>query len=118
MQEQIVAKKLKLYVIDAYEVANKANMGVRINTVMQTCFFAIAGMLPKDEAIKKIETRDDLDDRAKAIRIEFGLVQIATLDEVAQQELHAAEMVAQVGDGVLDARCVVIHGVLSRAAVR
>ena len=47
VQEQIIAKHLKLYVIDAYEVAKATGMGVRINTIMQTCFFAISGILPK-----------------------------------------------------------------------
>jgi len=55
VQESLVAKKLKFYVIDAYEVARKTGMGVRINTIMQTCFFAISGVLPKDEAIAKIK---------------------------------------------------------------
>ncbi len=55
MQQQIVDKNLKLYVIDAYDVAKKTGMGVRINTIMQTCFFAISGILPKDEAIAKIK---------------------------------------------------------------
>jgi len=55
IQEEIINKKLKFYVIDAYEVAKKTGMGVRINTIMQTCFFAISGVLPKDEAIAKIK---------------------------------------------------------------
>ncbi|MHB1481365.1 MAG: pyruvate:ferredoxin (flavodoxin) oxidoreductase, partial [Bellilinea sp.] len=55
VQEVIIAKKLRFYVIDAYEVAAKAGMGGRINTVMQTCFFAISGVLPRDEAIKEIK---------------------------------------------------------------
>ncbi|MCS6772852.1 MAG: pyruvate:ferredoxin (flavodoxin) oxidoreductase [Thermoflexales bacterium] len=54
-QEQILAKKLKLYVIDAYKVAAEAEMGNRINTIMQTCFFAISGVLPREEAIAKIK---------------------------------------------------------------
>jgi len=55
VQESIVSKKLKFYVIDAYEVAKKTGMGVRINTIMQTCFFAISGVLSKDEAIAQIK---------------------------------------------------------------
>jgi len=55
VQQQIIDKKLKFYVIDAYDVAKKTGMGVRINTIMQTCFFAISGVLPKDEAIAKIK---------------------------------------------------------------
>ena len=54
-QEQIIEKKLKFYVIDATKVAHDAGMGRRINTVMQTCFFAISGVLPRDEAIAHIK---------------------------------------------------------------
>ncbi len=54
-QESLIAKKLHFYVIDAYEVAQKTGMGGRINTVMQTCFFAISGVLPRDQAIDKIK---------------------------------------------------------------
>jgi pyruvate-ferredoxin/flavodoxin oxidoreductase len=54
-QEQIVEKELKLYVIDAYRVAKETGMGVRINTIMQTCFFAISGVLPRTEAIEAIK---------------------------------------------------------------
>ncbi|MCD6290251.1 MAG: pyruvate:ferredoxin (flavodoxin) oxidoreductase [Anaerolineae bacterium] len=55
VQEEIIRKKLKFYVIDAYDVAKQTGMGVRINTIMQTCFFAISGILPQDEAIAKIK---------------------------------------------------------------
>ncbi len=55
VQKDIVDKQLKFYVIDAYKVAKDANLGVRINTIMQTCFFAISGVLPRDEAIAKIK---------------------------------------------------------------
>ncbi|MDW8053508.1 MAG: pyruvate:ferredoxin (flavodoxin) oxidoreductase [Anaerolineae bacterium] len=55
VQEHIVNKHLQLYVIDAYKVAAATGMGNRINTVMQTCFFAISGVLPREEAIAKIK---------------------------------------------------------------
>ncbi len=55
MQSTIIEKKLKFFIVDAYEVANKTGMGGRINTIMQTCFFAISGVLPKDEAIAEIK---------------------------------------------------------------
>ena len=55
MQEQMIEKQLKFYVIDAYKVAKDTGMGVRINTIMQTCFFAISGVLPRDEAIAEIK---------------------------------------------------------------
>jgi pyruvate-ferredoxin/flavodoxin oxidoreductase len=63
VQRQIIAKNLKFYMIDAYEVARETGMGVRINTIMQTCFFAISGVLPEDEAIEEIK---------KAIKKTYG----------------------------------------------
>jgi pyruvate-ferredoxin/flavodoxin oxidoreductase len=55
VQAAITEKKLRFYVIDGYAVAREAGMGTRINTIMQTCFFAISGVLAKDEAIAKIK---------------------------------------------------------------
>ena len=55
IQETILEKKLKVYTIDASTVARDTGMGRRINTIMQTCFFAISGVLPKDEAIQQIK---------------------------------------------------------------
>ncbi len=55
VQTEIIEKQLKFYVIDAYRVAKDANLGGRINTIMQTCFFAISGILPREEAIAKIK---------------------------------------------------------------
>jgi pyruvate-ferredoxin/flavodoxin oxidoreductase len=55
VQQQIVQKKLKVHVIDAYHAARDAGMGARINTVMQTCFFAISGVLPREQAIEQIK---------------------------------------------------------------
>jgi len=55
MQQQIIAKKLEFYIIDAYAIAKATGMGTRINTIMQTCFFAISGVLPRDVAIEKIK---------------------------------------------------------------
>jgi len=63
VQEQIIEKKLKFYAIDGYSVARDTGMGARINTIMQTCFFAISGILPKDEAIDQIK---------KAIKKTYG----------------------------------------------
>ena len=54
-QKAMIEKKIKFYVIDAYKVGHETGMGVRINTIMQTCFFAISGVLPKDEAIAQIK---------------------------------------------------------------
>ncbi len=55
VQKEIIEKKLKFFVIDAYQVAREAEMGVRINTIMQTCFFKLAGVIPADEAIEQIK---------------------------------------------------------------
>ncbi len=62
-QESILEKNLHFYVIDAYEVAQKTGMGGRINTIMQTCFFAISGILPREQAIAEIK---------KAIKKTYG----------------------------------------------
>jgi len=63
VQKDIIEKKLKFYTINAYDVAEKTGMGSRVNTIMQTCFFAISGILPRDEAIEQIK---------KAIKKTYG----------------------------------------------
>ena len=78
VQEAIASKQLKFYVIDAYEVAKNTGMGVRINTIMQTCFFAISGVLPREEAIAQIK---------KAIKKTYG----KKGDAVVQQNFHAVD---------------------------
>ena len=55
LQQQIIEKKLRVFTIDATRVAQESGMGGRINTVMQTCFFALSGVLPRDQAIEKIK---------------------------------------------------------------
>ena len=55
VQGQILDKKLKFYVVDAYRVARDTHMGVRINTIMQTCFFKLANILPPEDAIREIK---------------------------------------------------------------
>ena len=54
-QKRILDKKIRFYVIDAYKVAHETGMGGRINSIMQTCFFAISGVLPREEAIESIK---------------------------------------------------------------
>ncbi len=63
VQEAILEKKLKFYVINGYEVAEKTGMGSRVNTIMQTAFFAISGILPREQAIEQIK---------KAIKKTYG----------------------------------------------
>jgi pyruvate-ferredoxin/flavodoxin oxidoreductase len=55
VQAEVIAKRLKVYVINAYGVAKESGLGNRINTIMQTCFFAISGVLPQEEAIARIK---------------------------------------------------------------
>jgi pyruvate-ferredoxin/flavodoxin oxidoreductase len=87
VQQQILDKELRLFVIDAYKVAHDAGMGGRINTVMQTCFFAVSGVLPQDEAIAAIKSaiQDTYGKRGEAIvRNNFAAVDttLAHLHEV------------------------------------
>ena len=62
-QEEMLRKKIEFYVIDGNKVARDAGMGTRINTIMQACFFAISGVLPREEAIEQIK---------KAIKKTYG----------------------------------------------
>ena len=55
VQQEIISKKLKFYMINANEVASKTGMGGRVNTIMQTAFFAISGVLPREQAIEEIK---------------------------------------------------------------
>jgi pyruvate-ferredoxin/flavodoxin oxidoreductase len=55
MQREMIRKRIEFYVIDGYKVGREAGMGTRINTIMQTCFFAISGVLPREEAIEQIK---------------------------------------------------------------
>jgi pyruvate-ferredoxin/flavodoxin oxidoreductase len=63
VQEQLIAKKARFYVIDAYKVARDTGMGARMNTILQVCFFAISKVLPREEAIEAIR---------KSIRDTYG----------------------------------------------
>jgi pyruvate-ferredoxin/flavodoxin oxidoreductase len=78
VQQQIIDKKLKLYAINAYEVAKNTGMGGRINTIMQTCFFYLSGILPQQEAIAAIK---------KSIQDTYG----HKGDEVVQQNFNAVD---------------------------
>ncbi len=55
VQQDLIEKKMKFYIIDAYKVAAETGMGARINTIMQTCFFAISNIFPKEQAILMIK---------------------------------------------------------------
>jgi pyruvate-ferredoxin/flavodoxin oxidoreductase len=55
VQEQLIKKKVRFYIINAVQIAQDLGLGARINTIMQTAFFLISGVLPKDQAIKLIK---------------------------------------------------------------
>jgi pyruvate-ferredoxin/flavodoxin oxidoreductase len=78
VQETIIRKKLKFYVIDALKVAASTGMGQRTNTIMQTCFFAISGVLPREDAIERIK---------KSIKKTYG----RKGDKVVQQNFDAVD---------------------------
>jgi pyruvate-ferredoxin/flavodoxin oxidoreductase len=78
VQTQLISKKAKLYAIDAYQVAQDAGMGSRMNTIMQVCFFAISEVLPRDEAIEAIR---------EAIRHTYG----RKGEDVVQKNMQAVD---------------------------
>ncbi len=78
VQTQLIAKKARFFIIDAYQVARETGMGSRMNTILQTCFFAISKVLPRDEAIEAIR---------ESIRYTYG----RKGDEIVQQNLRAVE---------------------------
>ncbi|MCC7181270.1 MAG: pyruvate:ferredoxin (flavodoxin) oxidoreductase [Acidobacteria bacterium] len=87
VQDQIVAKAIRLWVIDADQVAREAGLGSRTNSVLQTCFFAVSGVLPRGQAIEKIKKAIEKTYRSKGaevVRKNFDAVDrtLAALDEV------------------------------------
>ncbi|MGA7990642.1 MAG: pyruvate:ferredoxin (flavodoxin) oxidoreductase [Thermoanaerobaculia bacterium] len=81
VQSQIVQKKLRFHVVDAYRIARDAGLGGRINTIMQTCFFALSGILPAAEAIERIKKgiRKSYSRRGEAVlQKNFAAVDAAT----------------------------------------
>ncbi len=96
VQHQIIDKKLKFYVIDGYDVAKKTGMGARINTIMQTCFFAISGILPKDEAIAKIK---DAIQKTYGKRGEAVVQKNYAAVDAALDHLHQVEVPAEATTG-------------------
>ncbi len=86
VQQTIIDKQLKFYVIDATTVARNAGMGRRINTIMQTCFFALSGVLPREEAIHKIKQAIEktyMRKGAEVVQLNFKAVD-AALDHLHQ----------------------------------
>jgi pyruvate-ferredoxin/flavodoxin oxidoreductase len=91
VQQDIIRKKLQFYVIDAYDVAKETGMGTRINTVMQTCFFAISGVLPREEAIEQIKKaiKKTYGRRGEAVVAKNFLAVDRTLDRLFKVEIPA-----------------------------
>jgi len=78
VQEQLIAKKARFFVIDAYQVAKDAGMGSRMNTILQVCFFAISAVLPGEQAIEAIR---------QSIRDTYG----RKGDEIVQKNMKAVD---------------------------
>ena len=78
VQQQIIDKNIRFFVIDGYKVAKDTGMGARVNTIMQTCFFAISGVLPREEAIESIK---------QSIKKTYG----AKGEEVVRKNFQAVE---------------------------
>jgi pyruvate-ferredoxin/flavodoxin oxidoreductase len=96
VQEQIVAKELRLYVVDAKRVAREAGLAGRVNTVLQTCFFSLAGVLPVDEAIAAIKQAIEKSYGRKGeemVRRNFAAVDgaLAALEEIDPGEVNGAD---------------------------
>jgi pyruvate-ferredoxin/flavodoxin oxidoreductase len=99
VQEQIIDKQLRLFVVDAKRVAREAGLAGRVNTVLQTCFFALSGVLPIEEAIAAIKRAIEKTYSRKGeemVRRNFAAVDgaLAALQEIEPGELN--------GPGVLD----------------
>src|SRR5512139_1458139 len=93
VQQIIIDKQIEFYVIDATTVARNAGMGRRINTIMQTCFFALSGVLPRDEAIDKIKKAIEktyMKKGAEIVELNFKAV------DAALDHLHKVKVPAMV----------------------
>ena len=94
VQQQIVEKKLQLHVIDAHRLARTLGMRGRINTIMQTCFFAISGVLPREDAIEKIKEsiRKQYARKGPAV-VDANVAAVdATLAELHRVDVSASEL--------------------------
>jgi pyruvate-ferredoxin/flavodoxin oxidoreductase len=99
LQQIIRAKQIKVYAINATQVARDAGMGGRINTVMQVCFFALAGVLPREEAIAQIKKaiRKTYGKKGEAV-VQMNLTAVdQTLDHLYEVPIGAPVSVATVG---------------------
>jgi pyruvate-ferredoxin/flavodoxin oxidoreductase len=88
VQQQIIDKKIKVWVIDAYSLAADNRLGRRINTIMQTCFFALTDLLPAETAVQKIK-----DSIVSTYRQKGGSIVDANIAVVEQAREHLFEIV-------------------------
>lgn len=121
MQQQIIDKHIKLYAIDAYKVADESGMGKRINTIMQTCFFSISGVLPKEQAIESIKEAVEktygkkgkqlIDLNFKAIdQTLLNLYKVDVPDKVGSQGKHHEEVPESAPDFIKQVTAEIIAG--------
>ncbi|MDP4117249.1 MAG: pyruvate:ferredoxin (flavodoxin) oxidoreductase, partial [Bacteroidota bacterium] len=92
VQKDLITKKMKLYAIDAYAVAQDTGMGNRLNTIMQTCFFAISNILPREESIeliKKSVKKTYGNKGEKIVQMNFNAID-KTLENLHKIEVPAA----------------------------
>ncbi|HKZ54058.1 MAG TPA: pyruvate:ferredoxin (flavodoxin) oxidoreductase, partial [Anaerolineales bacterium] len=89
VQQALIAKQAKFYVIDAYSLAKSLGLGGRINTIMQTAFFAISGVIPQDEALQMIElaVTDTYGDKGRAV-VEMNVRSA----QLARERIHQVEL--------------------------
>ena len=120
-QQTIIDKKLKVYAVDALKVAREAGMGGRINTVMQTCFFALSGVLPRDEAIEAIKRtiKKTYGKRGESVVLKnyaavdaslSGLKEVAYPDHVTSTTRRLPPVVGDVPDFVQRVTAAIIAG--------
>ena len=103
VQQQIIEKQIRVFTIDAYAVAKEKQLGNRINTIMQTCFFAISGVLDTDVAIEKIKTsiRKTYGKRGEAVvRQNFAAV------DAAIAHLHEVPVPAEVSAPLVESQSI------------
>lgn len=97
MQQQIITKGLKFYVINAFRVAKESGMGGRINTIMQVCFFALSGVLPREKAIACI--KDSIKKSYGKKGEEIVAMNIKAVD-AALEHMHEVKVPAQIVPGL------------------
>jgi len=121
VQEQIMEKRLRLFVVDASRIAREAGLGKRVNTVLQTCFFALADVLPRDDAITAIKDaiRATYAKRGEAVlernfaavdRALEGLAEVEVPDVVSATRRRPEPVAAGVPAFVRDVTAAIIAG--------